>query len=83
MEAWSQVPWYWNFLLAMWRMKWLVWIARSVQLAPNPGIAKTIMGGGDTVLATLTGVLLYNSRLRTSDLLGMAMSLVGTYACTA
>lgn len=82
-HAWSQVPWYWNFMLAMWRMKWLVWIAQSVQLAPNPGIAKTIMGGGDTVLATLTGVLLYNSQLRASDLLGMAMSLVGTWACTA
>eukprot|EP01051_Picozoa_sp_SAG22_P024456 SAG22_NODE_6787_length_811_cov_1.331461_2_plen_68_part_00 len=60
-----------------------VWIARSVQLAPNPGLAKTIMGGGDTVLATLAGVLFFRSqRLTAGNCGGLAMSVVGSYLCT-
>ena len=64
-------------------MQWLVWIAKSVQLAPNPGLSKTIMGGGDTALATLAGVLIFGSkRLRSANLVGLAMSVVGSYLCT-
>ena len=62
-------------------MKWLVWIAQAVQIAPNPGIAKTIMGGGDTVIATLVGVVAFGSELTAANILGVAMSVVGTYLC--
>ena len=72
-----------NAVLAAWRMQWLVWIGRSVQLAPNPGLAKTIMGGGDTVLATLAGLVFFGSaRLSLQSVLGVVMSVGGTYLCT-
>ena len=73
--------WWWG-RLAAWRMKWLGWIAESVQVAPNPGIAKTIMGGGDTVLATLAGCVFFGSQLTRGNIVGVVMSIVGTYACT-
>ena len=79
----NAVPWYLNAILAAWRVKWLVWIAEAVQIAPNPGIAKTIMGGGDTVLATLIGVVAFGSKLSVTNSVGVAMSVVGTYLCVS
>ena len=77
----NEVPLAFNAALAVWRVKWLVWIAQAVQIAPNPGIAKTIMGGGDTVIATLVGVVAFGSELTAANILGIAMSVVGTYLC--
>jgi len=79
----NAVPWYLNAILAVWRVKWLVWIAQAVQIAPNPGIAKTIMGGGDTVLATLVGVAAFGSKLSTANCVGVLMSVFGTYLCVS
>ena len=81
-KAWSQVPWYLSLLLAIWRMKWLVWMAQSIQFAPNPGIAKMVMSGSDTVLATIAGVAFFGSRLTPQNLAGVLMSVAGTYLCT-
>lgn len=81
-KAWSQVPWYLSLLLAIWRMKWLVWMAQTLQAAPNPGIAKAIMSGSDTVLATAAGVAFFGSRLTVPNLAGVVMSVLGIYMCT-
>ena len=80
-KAWSQVPWYLSLLLAIWRMKWLVWMAQALQAAPNPGIAKAIMSGSDTVLATAAGVAFFGSRLTVPNLAGVVMSVLGVYMC--
>ena len=45
--------------------------------------AQTIMGGGDTVLATLLGVLAFGSRLSPENAVGVVMSVAGTYLCVS
>jgi hypothetical protein len=39
----------------------------------------SIMGGGDTVLATLVGVAAFGSKLSATNGVGVAMSVVGQY----
>eukprot|EP01046_Picozoa_sp_COSAG06_P090161 COSAG06_NODE_36508_length_446_cov_1.086455_1_plen_37_part_10 len=37
------MPWYLMLLLGLWRTRWLIWIDRTLQFAPNPGFGKAVI----------------------------------------
>lgn len=45
LDCWSpgRVPWYLMLLLGLWRTRWLIWIDRTLQFAPNPGFGKAVI----------------------------------------
>ena len=45
LNCWSKgaVPWYLMLLLGLWRTRWLIWIDRTLQFAPNPGFGKAVI----------------------------------------
>lgn len=56
LDCWSagRVPWYLMLLLGLWRTRWLIWIDRTLQFAPNPGFGKAVINLNTGMLRACT-----------------------------
>ena len=56
-------------LLGLWRTRWLIWIDRTLQFAPNPGFGKAVINL-NTVWAALIGVIFLKGKMNARQILG-------------
>ena len=59
------MPWYLMLLLGLWRTRWLIWIDRTLQFAPNPGFGKAVINLNTGAWAPLRHTRSHSTRSHT------------------